>query len=165
MRLHFFSVPAQGGHAEQDALNRHLATHRVSHIERQFVADGAFSYWSLCVTTVEAANSPSSADANTTSRRGGKTIDWREVLAADEFALYDRLRRLRKGLAEAEGLPPYAVFSNEQLAAMVQGRVVTAAALAAIPGVGEARMKRYAESFVPLLAEGVPALVPTSAAS
>jgi hypothetical protein len=53
--------------------------------------------------------------------RAGR-VDYREVLSPPEFAVYDRLRTLRKELAQAEGLPPYAVFSNEQLAAFVQRR-------------------------------------------
>ena len=155
MKLHVFSIPALHPDAAQEALNRHLAMHRVSHVDKQFVADGAASFWSVCVSTVDALADMPAGD----NPRRGKTVDYREVLAADEFALYDRLRRLRKGLAEAEGLPPYAVFSNEQLAAMVRGRVLTATALAAIDGVGEARVKRYAASFLAVLIEVVPALL------
>ena len=56
-----------------------------------------------------------------------------------------------------------AVFTNEQLAEMVRQRVATAAALAAIAGVGEARLARYGPAFVDLLAEGVGRLAPPSA--
>ena len=159
MKLHIFSIPALAPEAAQEALNRHLAMHRVAHLDKQFVSDGSASYWSVCVTTVDAAVEPSAGDA----QRRGRSVDYREVLQADEFGLYDRLRGVRKGLAEAEGLPPYAVFTNEQLAAMVRGRVVTAAALGAIEGVGEARMRRYADSFLPVLGEGVPKLLAKAA--
>ena len=43
-------------------------------------------------------------------------IDYKEVLSAPEFERFARLRLLRKELAEKEGVPAYAIFTNEQLA-------------------------------------------------
>ncbi|MCA9542330.1 MAG: HRDC domain-containing protein, partial [Myxococcales bacterium] len=45
-----------------------------------------------------------------------------------------------------------AIFNNEQLAAMVTGGVSSTKDLAAIPGVGPARMERYAAAFLDRLA-------------
>ena len=128
MKLHTFHIPVLAPEAAQDALNRHLASHRVAHVDRQFVADGAASFWAVCVTSID--GSEGTGAASTDAARKARSVDWREKLSVDEFALYDRLRSARKTQAESEGLPPYAVFSNEQLAAMVLGRVTTAAALA-----------------------------------
>jgi hypothetical protein len=41
MRLRFFFVPAVGSYAAEAELNRFLAAHRVSRMEKSFVADGA----------------------------------------------------------------------------------------------------------------------------
>ncbi|MBI4754199.1 MAG: HRDC domain-containing protein [Betaproteobacteria bacterium] len=51
---------------------------------------------------------------------GGKRerIDYREVLNEQDFAVFADLRRLRKGLAEQDGVPAYALFTNEQLVAL-----------------------------------------------
>lgn len=152
MRLHFVTVPLHAPQGAQDELNRLLATQRVSHVDRHFVADGANSCWAVCVTLAD-------GEPDVQPRAGkGKGVDYRELLAADEFTLYDRLRRLRKDLAEAEGLPPYAVFTNEQLAAMVRGRMTTAQALHTIEGVGDARVQRYGPRVLPLLQAEVPQL-------
>ena len=160
MRLRFFSIPAAAPDAAEAALNQFLAAHRISHVERQLVADGAASFWAVCVTWVEGgAEAPPPADA----ARRTRGLDYRELLAADEFALYDRLRGLRRQQAEAEGLPTYAVFTNEQLAAMVRSRAQSAGALAAIDGVGEARVRRYGDAFLALLRDGVPRLAPAVA--
>jgi hypothetical protein len=54
-------------------------------------------------------------------------VDYREVLSAQDFAVFSKLREVRKGLAEKEGVPPYTIFTNEQLAAVVRQKVTTKA--------------------------------------
>lgn len=83
----------------------------------------------------------------------GSKVDYREVLSEADFKLFARLRTLRKELAEHEGVPAYALFTNEQLAAMVARRVRTPAELGAIPGVGAARVEKYASRFLELLGQ------------
>lgn len=161
MKLKFFAIPALFPEAGEAELNRFLDGHRISHVERQFLADGQSSYWAVCVTWIQAEGAAHSMPPMDGAKRN--RIDYREVLEADEFALYDRLRVLRKQMAESDGLPPFAVFTNEQLADMVRKRVATPAALQAIDGIGEARMSRYGGAFLDVLREGVPRLsVPTT---
>ena len=161
MKFKFFTIPVASPEGAEADLNRFLGAHRVSQIERHYTPDGAASFWAVCVTWVEGADAtaPGAPDA---ARRG--RIDYREVLEADEFALYDRLRTLRKQSAEAEGLPPFAVFTNEQLADMVRRRVNTLADLGRIDGIGEARLSRYGAAFLDVLCAGVPRLGPPAAA-
>ena len=73
------------------------------------------------------------------------------MLNEADFALFAKLRDLRKKLAEQEGVPAYALFTNEQLAQMAQQRVTTQAQLAALDGVGPARIEKYGEAFLNLL--------------
>ena len=54
-------------------------------------------------------------------------------------------------LPEREGVPAYALFTNEQLAAMVRSRVGTATGLGAIEGVGKSRIEKYGAAFLELL--------------
>ena len=61
----------------------------------------------------------------------------------DDFNLFAALRQWRKTQAEADGVPLYAVFTNEQLAAIARQRCDTATALGSIEGVGPARLQRY----------------------
>ena len=138
MRYRFFTIPIHDDGAAADALNRCLAEARVLAVDRQFVADGPNSAWAVCVAVHDGDGRSPPA-----TRRAGK-IDYKEVLSADDFAVFARLRELRKQLAERDGVPPYAVFTNEQLAAIVQERVTSAAALKAIDGIGDARVEKYA---------------------
>jgi superfamily II DNA helicase RecQ len=155
MQLRFFTIPVHDGGERADELNRFLAGHRILAVDRSFVQDGANSAWSLCVS-FDAADAAAGRPPFG-GRRGPKT-DYREVLSEQDFAVFARLRALRKELAEAEGVPAYALFTNEQLAEMVQRQVRTRAALLEIPGVGEARVEKYAERFLEAL--GKPAALP-----
>ena len=73
------------------------------------------------------------------------------MLDEKTFALFSRLRELRKSLAEKENLPPYAVFTNEQLAEIAKARCLTPAALGQITGIGPARIEKYGEAVLALI--------------
>ncbi len=104
------------------------------------------------ITYVQAWSRPQFAQ----SGKRGK-IDYREVLSEPDFALFAKLRAVRKTLADKDGVPAYALFTNEQLAEMVQRRVRTAGALREIEGVGEARVEKYGQDFLAILLADGPA--------
>jgi superfamily II DNA helicase RecQ len=84
--------------------------------------------------------------------RSGPKVDYKEVLNEADFALFCTLRDVRKALSEKEAVPAYSIFTNEQLAAMVTQKAVTAASLETIPGVGAARVEKYGAAFLAVLA-------------
>src|SRR5208282_989818 len=86
------------------------------------------------------------------SAKRGK-VDFKDVLSEPEFAVFARLRALRKELADGEGVPAYALFTNEQLAEMVRRRVTSRATLGEVPGVGDARIEKYGEKFLRILTD------------
>jgi len=65
--------------------------------------------------------------------------------------LFQLLRRQRKQLADAKGIPPYAVFHDRTLMEMAARYPVTKEALLGIHGVGKAKRKKYGEAFVKLI--------------
>jgi ATP-dependent DNA helicase RecQ len=68
-------------------------------------------------------------------------------------ALFERLRELRKQLAREQGLPPYVIFHDATLREMALRRPVTLSQFAALPGVGQAKLSRYADRFIAALRE------------
>lgn len=155
MRLRFFTIPIHGSDEAAAELNHFLGAHRILAIDRSLVQDGANSAWALCVSF-----EPAEDRSQPPSKRGSK-IDYREVLSEQDFAVFARLRTLRKELADGEGIPAYAVLTNEQLAELVQRRVQSVAALREIVGVGEARAEKYGEPLLRLLREAFAAPGPT----
>jgi len=149
VRFRFFLVSVHSAEDATTALNQFLAGHRILAIDRQFVADGANSAWASCVSFDD-----SNADATPRSAIGKRgKVDFKDTLSPPEFAVFARLRALRKERADAEGVPAYALFTNDQLAEMVQRRVTSAAALREISGVGEARVEKYGEAFLDIVKE------------
>jgi ATP-dependent DNA helicase RecQ len=65
--------------------------------------------------------------------------------------LFDRLRALRKKLADEQGVPPYLVFSDRTLHEMAARKPSTPEQLLDIPGVGQAKLTRYAAVFLECL--------------
>lgn len=153
--MRFFTIPIHGGDEHVEELNQFLAAHRIVALDRQFVADGPNSAWALCVTYVQASSRPQPG------KRG--KIDYREILSEPDFAVFAKLRALRKTLAEKDGVPAYALFTNEQLAEMVQRRVATLTGLRDIPGVGEARVDKHGAAFLDILRAEILLLAPSIA--
>lgn len=150
MPIKFFAVPAlDPGEVEND-LNRFVRTHRSVSIERKLIVVAERPVWCLCVEYVE-NGSPvgSGGGANDPTRN---RIDYKQVLAPADFAVFSRLRELRKQIAEHEGVPVYAVLTNEQLAGIAQKRPSTSAELQQVDGIGEGKVGRYGDRVLELLA-------------
>ncbi|MGE3536063.1 MAG: HRDC domain-containing protein [Candidatus Tectimicrobiota bacterium] len=148
MKLRFFAIPAAMPEGAQEDMDRFCATHRVIHLEKHLVDAGERSYWAVCISYLEPAQ-PQPGSGSLLTRRG-KT-DYRDVLDEQEFALFAQLRSLRKTLADQDSIPAYALFTNEQLAAMVRQRVTSKAAMGNIDGIGTARIEKYGEAFLQIL--------------
>jgi ATP-dependent DNA helicase RecQ len=73
------------------------------------------------------------------------------VVGGDEHARFERLRALRKRLADEEGVPAYIVFSDAVLRQMAQAVPRTPAAMLTISGVGPVKLERYGTAFLELL--------------
>jgi ATP-dependent DNA helicase RecQ len=65
--------------------------------------------------------------------------------------LFEALRTKRRELAQAQGVPPYVVFADKTLAAMVAERPQSLAEFARLSGVGEAKLVRYGEVFLAVI--------------
>ncbi len=67
--------------------------------------------------------------------------------------LFERLRALRKRLADEGGLPPYVIFHDSTLRKMAEHKPVELEQFAALPGVGRAKLDRYGLKFIEVVRE------------
>jgi len=69
------------------------------------------------------------------------------AIECDEV-LFERLRALRRQLADERGVPAYIIFSDVSLREMARSYPTTASEFRRIPGVGEQKLKIFAEPFL-----------------
>jgi ATP-dependent DNA helicase RecQ len=91
------------------------------------------------------------AAARGTGRRAPRA-DPRLGLTGDEAAFYDRLRTWRRGRAEADGVPPYVILNNRELAELARRRPTSLTALRDLEGIGQNKAQRYGPDLLQLLA-------------
>ncbi len=72
-------------------------------------------------------------------------------IEAYEQPMWDELRALRTQLARQQGVPPYVVFHDATLLAMLRALPANEGELAGISGVGEAKLKRYGRDFLAVI--------------
>jgi ATP-dependent DNA helicase RecQ len=85
-------------------------------------------------------NRTTAVDAKTTSK-----------LRAEAELLFDRLRALRKEIANEQSVPPYQVFGDSSLKLMAQQQPCTLEAFAQISGVGSYKLSQYGDRFVAVI--------------
>jgi superfamily II DNA helicase RecQ len=141
-----FFISPFGEKSVTDELNAFLKAHRIVNVEKRLIDGERGTGWVFLVEYGTDGKSPS----NTQSPQ---RVDYREVLNESEYALFDTLRNIRKELAEKQGIPVYAVFTNEHLAGMVKKQPKTAKELQSIAGIGEARVKQFGEAFITIFKE------------
>lgn len=67
---------------------------------------------------------------------------------------FQRLRTLRKQLADARGVPAYIVFSDQVLWDLIDLRPGSPEEMLRVPGIGPAKLQQYGEVFLAALQEG-----------
>jgi ATP-dependent DNA helicase RecQ len=91
---------------------------------------------------------PEAFDASTRSGRPRKRT--RDSLAVEGVHqdLYEALRAWRRQTAADQGVPPYVIFHDRTLAEIAQFRPATLTDLAAIGGVGQAKLDHYGQTVL-----------------
>ena len=73
-------------------------------------------------------------------------------LAPEEMPVWEALKACRRRLAEEAGVPPYVVFHDAALIAMLRANPRTHSEMLAVSGVGEAKLAKYGDAFLEVLA-------------
>ena len=86
-------------------------------------------------------------------RRPIRSPDPRLELDATEREAFDALRTWRAARARVEGIPPYLIATNKQLAKMITLKATSRTVLSSIEGIGEGKAAKYGEEILQLLAK------------
>lgn len=86
-------------------------------------------------------------------RKTQRDESWRELLSEADWPLFNSLRNWRNERSKQEGIPPYVICNNRQLAEIIKSRCQTLEGLRQIEGLGDAKLKKYGKQLLALLAK------------
>jgi len=144
MHYDFFCVPVDSPEEDSMKLNAFLSSHCIVHVDRQFYQREGAAFWSFCVHW-------KSNESPANDRRINSKVDYKKILPVEQFDVYSLLRDRRKELAEQDGIPVYAVATNDQLAEMVKMEIPSLGSLGKIAGFGGVKIERYGAAFLAIL--------------
>ena len=147
MQVRLFTLPAFAGNDSIEELNLFLRQVRVLEIQKEFVNSASGQYWAFCITYL-----PNIAGGNFvphTDKR--EKIDYRNVLSENDFERFTVLRKIRKQLADEDAVPPFAVFTDAELAELARNEVLTPAVMRTVPGVGKKKIEKYGNQMCAVL--------------
>ena len=82
------------------------------------------------------------------STKERKEEPWRESLSAHDMGLFNLLRDWRSQRSKKDGVPPYIVFTNQQLSVIVKKRPQSIGELIQIDGIGKGKADKYGEEIL-----------------
>ena len=78
------------------------------------------------------------------------------ILSEEDEPMFNRLRGLRRRLAEDQGVPPYVVFADRTLIDMCVKKPASLDAMAGCTGVGAKKLELYGAAFLAEINESIP---------
>ncbi len=86
----------------------------------------------------------------TPKKTGGKpALD----IASEDRVLWEALRSKRRQLAQEQGVPPYVIFHDSTLMAILEARPRNLREMQHLAGIGETKLERYGEAFLSVVNE------------
>ena len=124
-----------------ERLNLFLRARRVLSVRQRDFPEG----WGFCVEWIDGAVSAARLEAVPYQR---EKVDYMKVLEPEAFKRFSEYRKRRKEIAEADGVKPFVVMTDAQMAELAKMENPTKADLKKIDGFGEARVEKYGERIL-----------------
>ena len=131
-------------------LREFLATREVLAVREHFFQCNHVPYMAVMVTY--AVEPPTAVSASRVNSQGRRVTDWRAQVAEADLPLFDALRDWRAERSRRDGVAPYMVCTNSQLVEMVKTRPQSLTKLGTIDGIGKAKLEKYGQEILALLA-------------
>lgn len=145
MQIKLYTIPVMGGEALTEEMNAFLRSKKILQTDHELVHDPHGAVWCFCIKFVE-DYSPYS--------KGKERVDYKQVLDEVSFARFARLREIRKEIALADGVPPYAVFTDEELAELAKTETLTEAKMQEIKGIGPKKVEKFGQRILMAVVSG-----------
>lgn len=85
------------------------------------------------------------------SKQKQRDESWRGLLKDTDMPLFDNLRSWRAERCKQDGIPPYVICNNKELARLVLARPQNLSGLMQIEGFGQGKIDKYGKELLALL--------------
>jgi superfamily II DNA helicase RecQ len=144
------------GRIDDASLQAFIKDRDVLSIREHFFTREEIPYLAIIVTynpkPVD-ADTPATTEKRQPTSEEDRKEKWRGLLVEDDWPLFNTLRDWRNGQAREEGIPPYVICSNVQLAHIAHNRPESPTQLATIEGMGKAKIERYGAALIKNIAD------------
>jgi superfamily II DNA helicase RecQ len=103
--------------------------------------------------TIVVAYNPRSGTPPETAKKKQRDESWRELIHPEDMPLFNALRDWRNETSRRQGVPPYVICTNQQLAEIVSRKPANKNQLGQIEGIGKAKIAGYGDDIIALIAE------------
>ena len=138
-QIKIYSIPLIGGEALVDEMNVFLRSKKILQTESHITHDADRAYWSFCIKYID--------DVAITDKDKPR-VDYKQVLDEASFQRFLKMKEIRKKLANDEGIPAYAVFTDEELAGIAKLEERTLPKMKSVKGIGDKKIEKYGEHFI-----------------
>lgn len=138
MQYKFFTFPITSLDIAENDLNVFLRSNQIVEIEKHLIS-GTQPMWCFCVGYLL---------SNQKHISSSPKVNYEHILDNDEFAQFERLREIRKQVAQDLKIPAYAVFTNKELAELSRHKNINKELLLSLDGFGQGRMEKVGIHFL-----------------
>ena len=140
MQIKLFTIPIGDNGAALDEMNRFLKGNKILEVQNHLISNDNGAYWCFCVRFIERTSSAASFNKT--------RVDYKQVLDDATFQKFSKLREIRKKVAADEGVPAFALFTDEELAGLAKLDSITEKSMLSVKGIGDKKIARFAKHFV-----------------
>ena len=126
-----------------------ISDKEVISVNEQFFNHENTPYWAVMPIYREAQNNYNSTGQSRYNKKLKR--DPRKLLTDEEKTIFDALKKWRSLQAKQDGVPPYIICNNQQLADIAQNKPQMLSQLNNIDGIGEAKTKHYGNNILEII--------------
>ena len=138
-----FYIPMTDDGSNAERMNAFLRSHRVLSVRQRDFPEG----WGFFVEWLDGTAGANAARWDSAPYQREK-VDYMKVLEPEAFKRFSEYRKRRKEISEADGVKPFVVMTDAQMAELAKVENPTKADLKKIDGFGEARVEKYGERIL-----------------
>ena len=141
MKIKLITVPIVDVATGEKIINDFTASKRILKIDRSLIQDKGSAFWCFCIEYLEGEKK------DRLIKKPKK--DYKSELTPEVYERFQKMRAIRKKLADETGNAPYLFFTDAELIEMAKIEHLTPEKMLTIKGVGEKKVANYSQYFIP----------------